>query len=407
MQQEVKHTLQPDFSTSSEFSGIKNPSKYMTLTYVVSLSIIIILSIIIHLVVGKVIDEQRQTGALINISGKQRMLSQRASFFTVEYLVSGSKESYNIATSAIEAMLSNHGQLTGFQGTKKIANNLDPLSPELNALYYAAPFNVDQNVKVFTASIKGALEVVPTKNQTSFDIHSFDFMILARDSLLDGLHEVVSQYEIEGLNRVEKLKSIQDLVFWMMILTIIIEALFIFRPMVFRMSRYAKRLQYEAKYDALSGILNRGAFNLLADNAIASAKRNKLPLGVIIGDIDFFKCVNDNYGHVVGDKVIKSVADGLNESIRNSDVLARFGGEEYVILLPQTTIQDTHLLACKLRQKISELTLGTEEKVLNVTMSFGVAELISYDLDIDYLISRADAAMYLSKQQGRNKVTKA
>jgi diguanylate cyclase (GGDEF)-like protein len=251
------------------------------------------------------------------------------------------------------------------------------LSPELNALYYAAPFNVDKSVKFFTASIKMALEIVPAKKQMSFDIDSFDFMILARDSLLEGLHEVVSQYEIEGLNRVEKLKSIQDLVFWMMILTIIIEALFIFRPMVFRMSRYAKRLQYEATYDALSGILNRGAFNLLADNAIASAKRNKLPLGVIIGDIDFFKCVNDNYGHVVGDKVIKSVADGLNESIRNSDVLARFGGEEYVILLPQTTIQDTHLLACKLRQKISELTLGTEEKVLNVTMSFGVAELIS------------------------------
>jgi diguanylate cyclase (GGDEF)-like protein len=377
----------------------------MTLTYLVSLTLIAILSSIVHLVLGKVIDQQSQTGTIINISGQQRMLSQRASFFTIEYLVSGSKKSHEIAENAIKKMHSNQISLIGYLDTEQNIERLNPLSPELDALYFSAPFDVYKNLKLFTESIERALAVDPMATKLPFDIHSLDFVVLARDSLLDGLHEVVNQYEIEGLNRVEELQSAQNVVFWIMILTVFLEALFVFRPMVSKISRYAKRLQYEATYDALSGILNRGAFNLLADKAIANARRNELPLGVIIGDIDFFKRVNDTYGHVVGDEVIKSVACELDECIRKSDILARFGGEEYLILLPQTTVRDTHLLACKLRQKISELVIGAEDKSLSVTMSFGVAELINYDLNIDQLINRADGALYSSKKEGRNKVT--
>ena len=401
----MQQTLQPNSSASSVSYEIKNPSKYMTLTYVMSLALIAILSSIVHLVLGRVIDEQSQTGTIINISGQQRMLSQRASFFTIEYLVSGSNRSHDIAYNAIKKMHRNQVALIGYPDTTKKIDRLKSLSPELDALYFSAPFDVYKNTKLFTQSIERALAVDPSVEKLPFDIHSLDFVMLARDSLLDGLHEVVNQYEIEGLNRIEALKSAQNVVFWIMILTIFLEALFIFRPMVSKISRYAKRLQYEAKYDALSGILNRGAFTLLADNAIANAKQNKLPLSVIIGDIDLFKSVNDTYGHVVGDEVIKSVANRLHECIRNTDILARFGGEEYIILLPQTTVRDTHLLACKLRQRISELVMGDDEKSLSVTMSFGVAELISYDLNIDQLITRADEALYLSKKKGRNRVT--
>jgi diguanylate cyclase (GGDEF)-like protein len=377
----------------------------MTLTYAISLTVIALLSGVVHLVLDKVIEHQSQTGTIVNISGQQRMLSQRASLFTIEYIISGSMRSHKIATDSIEQMRMNQLLLVGSEKELKKPDWRAPMSPELNTLYSAAPFYVTKNLNMFTKSIENALSRDPIKQSLTIDIDRLDFVVLSRTILIDGLHAVVNQYEKEALIKIDDLRSAQKVVFWIILLTIFIEALFIFRPMVAKISQYANRLEHEAKYDALTGILNRGGFNLLADNAIASATRNKVTLSVIMCDIDFFKRVNDTYGHVVGDKVIKSVANELDQCIRKSDILARYGGEEYIILLPQTKVTDAHLLASKLCQRISELVLEIDDKKFSVTMSFGVADLINYDMEIGHVITRADSALYLSKQQGRNMVT--
>jgi diguanylate cyclase (GGDEF)-like protein len=120
-------------------------------------------------------------------------------------------------------------------------------------------------------------------------------------------------------------------------------------------------------------------------------------------DIDFFKHINDSFGHDVGDKVLKAVAKMVSENIRNTDIFARYGGEEFIIIAPETTKEDAKILAEKLRSLIRNLHF---EEGINVTCSFGVASLEKHDTK-ETLLKRADEALYEAKKTGRNKVVVA
>ena len=156
--------------------------------------------------------------------------------------------------------------------------------------------------------------------------------------------------------------------------------------------------------DALTQIDNRRSFFLKAAPALSRQSRSQKPLSVIMFDIDHFKRVNDEQGHSVGDQVLVRVSAEIRNRLRGIDVFARLGGEEFVILIEETTVEQAALLAENLRQLIAELSIKTEHgPPFNVTASFGVAERIGNE-SLDDLLGCADKAMYKAKHSGRNQV---
>jgi diguanylate cyclase (GGDEF)-like protein/PAS domain S-box-containing protein len=163
-----------------------------------------------------------------------------------------------------------------------------------------------------------------------------------------------------------------------------------------------KQLEYMSTHDTLTNIYNREYFNKTLENKIKSASRYGHQFGLIILDIDHFKKVNDNYGHNVGDTVLIKIAQTLKYNLREDDILARWGGEEFVILLPQSDLNSTFLLAEKLRVIIETSSILHQEKI---TASFGVGIYANNESTIS-VFEKIDNALYSAKNKGRNCVVK-
>ena len=163
-----------------------------------------------------------------------------------------------------------------------------------------------------------------------------------------------------------------------------------------------------ASQDHMTKLYNRRYFSEISENILELAKRGDKNLSIMMLDIDKFKDVNDTYGHHVGDNVIIALADLLKEFSRSSDIACRFGGEEFILLLPETSSEGAYLIAEKLRKKVEEFSvILADNSFLKFTVSIGVAEVeIHEDSAIERSIQRADTALYKAKESGRNLVCK-
>jgi diguanylate cyclase len=176
---------------------------------------------------------------------------------------------------------------------------------------------------------------------------------------------------------------------------------------VSRLREQLEKAQGQALVDALTELHNRRSFEQALAQMLASAAESASPCSLLMADIDHFKRVNDTYGHVLGDKVIRYVAQRISLSIKGRDVAARYGGEEFAILLPDTTAQGAAVLAEQIRISVARGKIhraGTTEPIAGVTVSIGVAESVPGDT-VEELTARADEALYKSKEAGRNRVT--
>lgn len=151
--------------------------------------------------------------------------------------------------------------------------------------------------------------------------------------------------------------------------------------------------------DPLTGILNRRTFNKILKREISIAKRHTLPLSLVMMDLDYFKKINDTYGHDVGDYVLKTVTKGIKNTIRLEDIFARLGGEEFALILPNTTAEEALILSERLRQKIEKMKFKKVKE--RITASFGITEFNLKD-NINLFLKRADEALYEAKRKGRN-----
>lgn len=167
-----------------------------------------------------------------------------------------------------------------------------------------------------------------------------------------------------------------------------------------------EKVRNEAQTDPLTGLANRKGFDLRLKALEASEDFADHPHCLLIGDIDKFKNVNDSYGHLFGDKIIKVVATAFRNLTKGKDLAARFGGEEFIVVLPQTPLKGAVAVAESIRQSIEKGRVynpKTGEEIRRITVSIGVTELIHGET-MDEAIARADAALYRAKDAGRNRV---
>jgi len=177
-----------------------------------------------------------------------------------------------------------------------------------------------------------------------------------------------------------------------------------------RLREKTQQLEYLAKTDFLTGLNNRGCFFELSAQAISMANRASNNLVVAMLDIDHFKQVNDNYGHDIGDKVLKIFSELLTQSFRDYDIIGRIGGEEFALCLPNTDIESAYLACERFRQLIAQTDIAIQPdstKQFSVTVSIGLTKSDGDFLSVDELLKQADHALYFAKSNGRNQVVDA
>lgn len=171
------------------------------------------------------------------------------------------------------------------------------------------------------------------------------------------------------------------------------------------LKRLQTKLEYQANYDGLTQIYNRRAFIERCEQDFAAAEQESSPFTVALMDIDYFKKVNDTYGHHVGDQLLKHVVNICENHLMEGQVFARYGGEEFALSLKGCTAAEAEVLGNRLRKSLENQKLHSSEGIIPVTFSMGVAEAIQGTMEtVDQLLNRADKALYLAKQAGRNQV---
>jgi diguanylate cyclase (GGDEF)-like protein len=164
------------------------------------------------------------------------------------------------------------------------------------------------------------------------------------------------------------------------------------------------QLKAQARTDPKTGVLNAGAWQGEATLAIARAQRHREPLALLLADVDHFKMVNDTHGHLTGDAVLRTLATEMRDQVRDSDLVGRFGGEEFVILLTATGVAEACQVAERIRRGACVVKVLTPDTIVGVTVSIGVAALGSHGADLFELLAAADIALYRAKNTGRDRV---
>lgn len=167
--------------------------------------------------------------------------------------------------------------------------------------------------------------------------------------------------------------------------------------------RYLQRIESMATHDALTGLLNRHGFGLLAEQAVAEARRHHSSLCVLILDLDHFKRFNDEHGHLAGDFVLRHFARTLARQVRQADLVSRWGGEEFVLMFKETDLATTAELAERIRAATEAELFEFEGSRLEVRVSIGAARLLEAGT-LEALLRDADEALYRAKNSGRNRV---
>jgi diguanylate cyclase (GGDEF)-like protein len=154
--------------------------------------------------------------------------------------------------------------------------------------------------------------------------------------------------------------------------------------------------------DSLTGCATRAHGTALVDAELRRARRSQSPVSLIMFDLDHFKEINDRYGHLCGDSVLATVGLRMNDVLRGSDVKCRYGGEEFLVLLPETSLHGARRVAETLRRELAERPIAWVDEALTVTASFGLTQALPGEIDIQSVVGRADAALYRAKEDGRN-----
>ena len=169
-------------------------------------------------------------------------------------------------------------------------------------------------------------------------------------------------------------------------------------------ARFHKEIQHRISYDALTSLLTKESFYLALESELKRCRTNRLPLSLLMMDIDFFKKVNDTYGHQAGSFVLSEMGRLIQDNLRDLDLSSRYGGEEFISFLVEATSQQALMVSERLRNAIGSHVFVYEDKSINITISIGIAQYPQDGHTINELVANADKALYQCKNTGRNKV---
>jgi diguanylate cyclase (GGDEF)-like protein len=169
-----------------------------------------------------------------------------------------------------------------------------------------------------------------------------------------------------------------------------------------RNARLFHEIRETSLRDGLTGCYNRAHALDMLDTELRRARRSQMPVSLIMFDLDHFKDVNDRYGHLCGDAVLAGVGVKMRDVLRGSDLKCRYGGEEFLVLLPETPLEGAKRVADSMRRELADMRVPWKDEAIGVTASFGVSVALPSEIDGQALIGRADAALYRAKDQGRN-----
>ena len=266
---------------------------------------------------------------------------------------------------------------------------------------------------VFKKNFTGELKITGRFNE-SFSmgsaVRSDDFILL---NIIQKVINSIAKEDIENIVikwiNIKYEKSIDYRLIWQIVglfSTILIIVLFFYIRQVKlknELKNKEKELKLLASIDPLTKLYNRRYFSQAAKHILDLAKRDESDLSIMMIDIDKFKSVNDTYGHKFGDDVLIALAVSLEKNSRKSDVICRFGGEEFIILLPKTSMDGAKIIAEKIRKNVEVLTVDNKE--VNFTVSIGVSQVdVQTESNIEIAIMRADSALYEAKNSGKNRV---
>lgn len=242
------------------------------------------------------------------------------------------------------------------------------------------------------------IDVILARKSGSYEYQADDTNYLLNVNYIPELkwYLFVEKAETAAMAEIRRTLLI-NLAIWLLVTVVVVGLAYVI------LSRYQSRIEEMATIDKLSGLLNRHAFDVLAEQFLAERRRSGRPLSILLIDIDRFKTINDRFGHHVGDRVLCEVARRLRNELRQSDIAVRWGGDELLILLKDCDAPTAATVAEKLRTCIADHPFATTETPLDLSVSIGVAEHRP-DEACDQTIARADTALYEAKSLGRNRV---
>ena len=261
--------------------------------------------------------------------------------------------------------------------------------PELNIL---APEYLDvgfsDTLKVFSGeTIRSAYEFI-AKDGTRIYGEIFGSPSLSKDGQIIGVVSIARDITERKRAEEELKRAHEDL-----------------QAHVTEIEKLQAELREQALRDPLTGLYNRRYLAEMLEHELARVKREKKPMSVIVTDIDHFKNINDNYGHQIGDEFLRKIASLISSHTRKTDIACRYGGEEFLLVMPGTSVKSAARRAEGLRVECTQIKVPYESQELSVTLSFGVASYPTHGQGAEEIVIKADKALYKSKRSGRNRVT--
>lgn len=339
----------------------------------------------------EIIINQKEYAHIINIAGKQRMLSQKTALISKRFNEEHKPDLKKHLKELLLQMEKAHQDII----TKHL------LSKRIVSIYHDQPNALDLKTRHYLKLISDFLEEPDKELLQQIEVDSY--------ALLPVLNEAVSAFEQDSNEKTELLMQRELFILTGTLLTLLLEALFIVIPAIRRATQRetelnaiikdrTAKLQELSETDQLTKLYNRRHIDKILSSELERAKRYKHPFSLILLDIDHFKTINDTHGHQIGDYILRELSSILSKNVRNTDMVGRWGGEEFLILTTEDDFSKIMQFVEKLRTVIETYHFHTIDRL---TCSFGVTHYVKGDSETS-IMSRVDNALYCAKDSGRN-----